>query len=179
MAKIQASPAFTPLDRSQARFLGLLKRDILKLDLADLDFGIYRILNYRRAQVLDYLDIALPGRISAWTDALAKSSGRELASTEAENCYYHLHTFFARYWDDGDFIPVPDAAAARLMPCPVTGKTRTFTGPPRAATASRAANSLPAMPTKTALMKCASPWSVPKSKKTTPKAAPSTSFQPM
>lgn len=29
---------------AQERFLGLLKRDILKLDLADLDFGIYRIL---------------------------------------------------------------------------------------------------------------------------------------
>jgi hypothetical protein len=30
---------------------------------------------------------------------------RDLASTEAANCHYHLHTFFARYWEDGDFIP--------------------------------------------------------------------------
>lgn len=90
MVKIQAAQGPCAQDRSQTRFLSLLKGDILKLDLAELDFGIYRILNYRRAQVLAYLDEALPGRITAWTAALAKSSGRELASTEAENCYYHL-----------------------------------------------------------------------------------------
>lgn len=26
---------------------------------------------------------------------------RTLASTEAANCYCHLHTFFARHWEDG------------------------------------------------------------------------------
>ena len=41
----------TTAPSAQARFLHLLKRDILKLDLAELDFGMYRILNYRRAQV--------------------------------------------------------------------------------------------------------------------------------
>ncbi len=66
MAKIQASQGPCAQDPSQNRFLNLLKRDILKLDLAELDFGIYRILNYRRAQVLAYLDDALPGRITAW-----------------------------------------------------------------------------------------------------------------
>ncbi len=126
MAKIQASQVLTPQDRSQARFLGLLKRDILKLDLAELDFGIYRILNYRRAQVLDYLDNALPSRITAWTDALANSSGRELASTEAENCYYHLHTFFARYWDDGDFIPRARRGGSAAYAVPYNGQDTHF-----------------------------------------------------
>ncbi len=95
----------TPPPSSQDRFLALLKRDILKLDLAELDFGIYRILNFRRAQVLNYLETTLPGRITAWAQALAQTSGHGLADTEATNCYYHLHTFFSRYWDDGDFIP--------------------------------------------------------------------------
>jgi adenine-specific DNA-methyltransferase len=126
MAKIQASPALTPQDRSQSRFLGLLKRDILKLDLAELDFGIYRILNYRRAQVLDYLDNALPSRISAWTNALVKHSGRELASTEAENCYYHLHTFFARYWDGGDFIPRARRGGSAAYAVPYNGQDTHF-----------------------------------------------------
>ena len=90
----QASQGPSAQDRSQARFLNLLKGDVLKLDLAELDFGIYRILNYRRTQVLAYLNEALPGRITAWTDALAKSSGRELASTEAENCYTQAHANF-------------------------------------------------------------------------------------
>ena len=33
------------------RFLKLLREDVLQVDLADLDFGIYRILNHRRAQI--------------------------------------------------------------------------------------------------------------------------------
>ena len=90
---------------SQDRFLSLIKRDILKLDAAELDFGIYRILNYRRDQVLAYLDTTLPGRIAAWADTLAQTGGRVLAESEAANGYYHLHTFFSRYWDEGDFIP--------------------------------------------------------------------------
>ena len=126
MAKLQVSQSPTPQDRSQARFLSLLKRDILKLDLAELDFGIYRILSYRRVQVLDYLDNALPLRIAAWTDALAKSSKRELASTEAENCYYHLHTFFARYWDDGDFIPRARRGGSAAYAVPYNGQDTHF-----------------------------------------------------
>lgn len=41
--------ATTQARTAQSRFLSLLKNSILKLDLAELDFGIYRILNYRRA----------------------------------------------------------------------------------------------------------------------------------
>ena len=122
MANIQASQG----PSAQDRFLSLLKRDILKLDLAELDFGIYRILNYRRAQVLAYLDEALPGRITTWTDALAKNSGRELASTEAENGYYHLHTFFARYWDDGDFIPRARRGGSAAYAVPYNGQDTHF-----------------------------------------------------
>ncbi len=111
---------------AQDRFLNLLKQGILKLDLAELDFGIYRILNYRRTQVLTYLDGTLPGRIAAWTDALAQSSGRELAGTEAENCYYHLHTFFARYWDDGDFIPRARRGGSAAYAVPYNGQDTHF-----------------------------------------------------
>ena len=111
---------------AQERFLGLLKRDILKLDLADLDFGIYRILNYRRAQVLDYLDETLPGRITAWTQTLAQASGRELVDTEAANCYYHLHTFFSRYWDDGDFIPRARRGGSPAYSVPYNGQDTHF-----------------------------------------------------
>ena len=111
---------------SQAKFLGLLRQDILKLDLADLDFGIYRILNYRRAQVLAYLEDTLPSRINAWTAALAQASGGELASTEADNCYYHLHTLFARYWDDGDFIPRARRGGTAAYAVPYNGQDTHF-----------------------------------------------------
>ncbi|MBC7647976.1 MAG: site-specific DNA-methyltransferase [Vitreoscilla sp.] len=110
----------------QAKFLALLRRDILKLDLADLDFGIYRILNYRRTHVLAFLADTLPSRINAWTHALAQASGGELASTEADNCYYHLHTFFARYWDDGDFIPRARRGGSAAYAVPYNGQDTHF-----------------------------------------------------
>ena len=79
--------ATTSTTTAQSRFLSLLKHSILKLDLAELDFGIYRILNYRRTQIMGFLDEILPMRISVWTAALATASGRQLADTEADNCY--------------------------------------------------------------------------------------------
>ena len=111
---------------AQQRFLNLLKQSILKLDLAELDFGIYRILNYRRAQVLAYLDDALPARIAVWTDELAHASGHALARTEADNSYYHLHTFFARYWDDGDFIPRARRGGSAAYAVPYNGQDTHF-----------------------------------------------------
>lgn len=111
---------------SQDRFLSLIKRDILKLDAAELDFGIYRILNYRRDQVLAYLDTTLPGRIAEWTDALAQAGGRVLAESEAANGYYHLHTFFSRYWDEGDFIPRARRGGTAAYAVPYNGQDTHF-----------------------------------------------------
>jgi adenine-specific DNA-methyltransferase len=126
MATLPSTQRAQGTPSSQAKFLALLQQDILKLDLADLDFGIYRILNYRRAHVLTYLEDTLPSRINAWTHALAQASGGELASTEADNCYYHLHTFFARYWDDGDFIPRARRGGSAAYAVPYNGQDTHF-----------------------------------------------------
>ncbi len=48
---------------SRQRFLDLMKKEILKLDLAELDFGIYRILNYRRAEIERFFDEELPATL--------------------------------------------------------------------------------------------------------------------
>ena len=111
---------------SQMRFLNLLKQDILKLDAAELDFGIYRILNYRRDQVLAYLDDTLPGRIVQWSSGLALGGGQSLARTESANCYYHLHTFFSRYWDEGDFIPRARRGGSAAYAVPYNGQDTHF-----------------------------------------------------
>jgi adenine-specific DNA-methyltransferase len=50
--------------KSQQKFLKLLREEILKLDLAELDFGIYRILNYRRSAVEEFLTQKLPQTMS-------------------------------------------------------------------------------------------------------------------
>lgn len=45
---------------SKDKFLHLLYSDLLKVDLADLDFGFYRILKYRRDEVRVFFDERLP-----------------------------------------------------------------------------------------------------------------------
>jgi adenine-specific DNA-methyltransferase len=50
---------------SRERFLDLMKREILKLDLAELDFGIYRVLNYRRSEIERFFDDELPEALDA------------------------------------------------------------------------------------------------------------------
>lgn len=45
---------------SKDKFLHLLYNDLLKVDLADLDFGFYRILKYRRDEVRAFFDQRLP-----------------------------------------------------------------------------------------------------------------------
>lgn len=69
-------------------------KEIFQTDRADLDFGIYRILNSRSAEINHYLSRELPAQVKA---ALADKA-QEAA------VYNHLLTFFARYYDEGDFI---------------------------------------------------------------------------
>ncbi len=85
------------------RFLSLLKHDILKLDLAELNFGVYRILNARRDLVLRFLDEELPAFIIG---QLATVPGTATEDEEGR-IYGALDTFFHRYWDDGDFVLRP------------------------------------------------------------------------
>ncbi|MDR2403676.1 MAG: hypothetical protein LBD78_06560, partial [Spirochaetaceae bacterium] len=46
------------------RFTGLLE-DIFELKKSDLDFGIYRILNIRRKEILQFLREDLPAKVEA------------------------------------------------------------------------------------------------------------------
>ncbi len=90
-----------PDSAARTRFLALLREDILQVDAADLDFGIYRVLNHRRAEIERFLSEGLPARIAS---ALAALDG-EASEDEQARIYNALYTFFARYYDDGDFMP--------------------------------------------------------------------------
>jgi adenine-specific DNA-methyltransferase len=81
--------AKTPVTKktSRDRFLNLL-RNVLKLDLAELDFGIYRSLNYRRAEIDDFLSDRLPKLMEAVltgeSEARLEQAKTDLASLKDE-----------------------------------------------------------------------------------------------
>lgn len=99
------------MDEQYEKFRELLT-EMFMFDRADLDFGMYRILNKKRGDIENFLDNRMHERIGA---ILGHSQGRGLSryrttiadanlTNTASNVYNHLTTFFARYYDKGDFI---------------------------------------------------------------------------
>ena len=147
-----AEPA--PSSPELAKFQALL-RELFQFDCADLDFGIYRIMNHKRDVVDRYIDEDLPGaiekavgegaidteakRVSIFEEirdqmiefggaaAIApngelvkyqetplgqkyilwreRARHSESATDVRRDIYNHLHAFFRRYYQDGDFVP--------------------------------------------------------------------------
>jgi len=160
------------MQTSQQKFQTLLQQ-LFRADAADLDFGIYRIINYRREQLQNFIDEELPTIVN---DALAENTETETARQELENLaqqvrqnlgnevldtdgnlnnetlanlpivqkyleakeqlgappypqdqrenaiYNHLYTFFARYYDNGDFIPRRRYAQTEKYALPYNGQ---------------------------------------------------------
>ena len=77
-----------------------LLRELFQFDCADLDFGIYRVMNYKRDVIETFITDALPRTIA---DELRSGGGRSADAREAA-VYNHLYAFFSRYYQDGDFI---------------------------------------------------------------------------
>ncbi len=149
------SPAEPPPPPPElAKFQALL-RELFQFDCADLDFGIYRIMNHKREVVDRYIDRELPGAIEKavgegaihteseraskfeeMRDQLIEFAGAEAIAPSGElvkyqetplgqkyalwrerarhsesagdvrrDIYNHLHAFFRRYYQDGDFVP--------------------------------------------------------------------------
>ena len=77
------------MSQHRERFQALL-RGLFQFDSADLDFGIYRIMNHKREAIERYIADDLPKLIA--DDAIQAT------------IFNHLYGFFSRYYDDGDFI---------------------------------------------------------------------------
>jgi len=68
------------MSNSLERFQNLL-RQLFQFDCADLDFGIYRILNYKRQQVEDFITTRLPAIVN---EAFAEYAAADRAAVEEE-----------------------------------------------------------------------------------------------
>jgi len=106
-------------DSSLEKFQELL-RQLFQIEAADLDFGIYRIMNARRKEIMRFFDEELLPQVR---EELSKALGFEdpAQATEvkelqerynvafdieaAENeVFSHLYNFFRRYYSEGDLI---------------------------------------------------------------------------
>lgn len=82
------------------KFSRLLK-EIFQFDSADLDFGIYRILAMRRAELERFLDQELLPQVESILSATPD------VAVLAREVFSDLTTFFSRYYDEGDFMALP------------------------------------------------------------------------
>ena len=76
---------------------------ILQLDQAELDFGIYRIMNQKRKDIEAFLNHRLVPEVTNILKANATSTGADISAMENE-VFSHLTKFFSRYYEGGDFI---------------------------------------------------------------------------
>lgn len=60
-------------DNPRDRVISLLK-DLFQFDLADLDFGIYRIMNFKRKEIEHFIEKDLVGRVEEELSSLARQS---------------------------------------------------------------------------------------------------------
>lgn len=66
----------SPLERFQS-----LLRELFQFDCQDLDFGIYRVLNFKRREIEDFITTRLPQRVDA---AFARYAEADQAAAERE-----------------------------------------------------------------------------------------------
>ena len=79
-------------------------QEMFMTDRADLDFGIYRVMNLKRQEIQKFLDKQLLKDVER-TLHENMPSGNSMSIDDMENnIFSHLTTFFSRYYDEGDFI---------------------------------------------------------------------------
>ncbi len=76
--------------------------EIFQLDQAELDFGIYRIMNQKRRDIEAFLNHRLVPEVTAILEGNA-TTGADLSAMENE-VFSHLAKFFGRYYEGGDFV---------------------------------------------------------------------------
>ena len=65
--------------------LQILLQQLFRADAADLDFGIYRIINYRRDQIQNFIDEELPTIVNRALDANTEAASAHQHITELED----------------------------------------------------------------------------------------------
>ncbi|MEO2068857.1 MAG: site-specific DNA-methyltransferase [Desulfurobacteriaceae bacterium] len=75
-------------------------KEIFRFESEDLNFGIYRIMNYKRKEIERFIEEELIDSIKKQLAILNENEVENLEKT----IYDHLISFFSRYYENGDFI---------------------------------------------------------------------------
>ena len=113
MCKAQYQPQHVNLEKFQD-----LLRELFQFDCADLDFGIYRIMNHKRGVIEAFIAKDLPRTIAG--ELRGPLAGQAQAPEAA--IYNHLHAFFSRYYQDGDFISKRRYSGSQRYAIPYNGE---------------------------------------------------------
>ena len=96
--------------------LKALLREMFQLDRGDLDFGLYRIMNVKAAEIGAFLDRDLLPQV----ERTLRLAGAEKDADAEADVYDRLAAFFARYYTEGDFVSqrryVSGGRSAYLIP---------------------------------------------------------------
>lgn len=85
------------------KFRSLL-RELFMFDRADLDFGIYRIMNAKREEIERFLEKDLLPQVREILEKATGSKDQKILDALEAEVFADLYNFFRRYYKDGDFI---------------------------------------------------------------------------
>ncbi|MDI6603309.1 MAG: site-specific DNA-methyltransferase [Patescibacteria group bacterium] len=87
------------------KFQDLLKT-LFQFEVSDLDFGIYRILNYKHDQIVKFIQEDLKNKVeSAFAKHKAQKDEVETIDEIKLQVFNDLYSFFSRFYEEGDFVP--------------------------------------------------------------------------
>lgn len=85
----------------QERLISLLE-EMFQLNEPDLDFGLYKIMHAKSERVKAFIKTDLPKIIRETLASSSSVKGR--TQVQEEEVYDHIHRFFGRYYNEGDFL---------------------------------------------------------------------------
>ncbi|KAF5092040.1 DNA methylase [anaerobic digester metagenome] len=106
-------------EKEDIETLQRLLRQLFQLQTDDqLNYGIYRIMNEKRAEVEKFITKTLPDQVrDACTDLPSENT-----SQHRSFIFSHIHSFFSRYYEKGDFMPLRRYSVQQKYAIPYNGE---------------------------------------------------------
>lgn len=97
-----------------------LLRQLFQLQVDDqLNYGIFRIMNEKRSEVEKFINKTLPDRVRG---TIQKDLTQENARIHRSFIISHIHSFFSRYYEKGDFMPLRRYSTHQKYSIPYNGE---------------------------------------------------------